>query len=170
MELIRALAALVEQPSPEHAVLATTLDLGEPPTGAEHSELFDFQLYPYASVYLGSEGMLGGEARDRIAGFWRALGETPPTEPDHLAVMLAFWAQLEESESGAVEAAAAARWRHVRSAYLFEHLASWLPVYLEKLGRSGNALLPALGEAGRRGACRGARRPRSARGATAPSA
>ena len=32
------------------------------------------QRYPHASVYLGPEGMLGGEARDRIEGFRRALG------------------------------------------------------------------------------------------------
>ena len=36
--------------------------------------------------------MLGGEARDRIAGFWRALGLVPPPEPDHLAVMLGLYA------------------------------------------------------------------------------
>ena len=59
-----------------------------------YMDLFGFQLYPYASVYLGSEGMLGGEARDRIAGFWRAIGEPPPSEPDHLAVLLALYARL----------------------------------------------------------------------------
>ena len=120
MELLRSLAALVETPSPESAGLARLLDLGDPPTRADHAELFDFQLYPYASVYLGGEGMMGGEARDRIAGFWRALGESPPPEPDHLAVMLALWARLEELESQAEDSVIADRWRHVRAAFLFE--------------------------------------------------
>jgi TorA maturation chaperone TorD len=58
------------------------------PQAHEHTEVFGLQLYPYASVYVGPEGMLGGEARDRIAGFWRVLRLTPATEPDHLATLL----------------------------------------------------------------------------------
>lgn len=146
MELLRALATLVEAPAPEHSVLARTLELGEPPTRAEYSEVFSFQLYPYASVYLGPEGMLGGEARDRIAGFWRALGELPPTEPDHLAVMLAFWAELEQAESSAADEAAVDRWRHVRSAFLLEHVASWLPLFLDKLASLGTPFYRRWGE------------------------
>jgi hypothetical protein len=33
---------------------------------------------PYAAVYLGAEGGFGGEAADRVAGFWRAIGVPPP--------------------------------------------------------------------------------------------
>ena len=87
MELFRALAVLAEPPRAETAHLAVALELGAVPEASEYTDLFVFQLYPYASVYLGAEGMLGGEARDRIAGFWRALGQVPPAEPDHLAVM-----------------------------------------------------------------------------------
>lgn len=52
-----------------------------PPAVDEHTDVLVFQAYPYASIYLGAEGMLGGKARDRIAGFWRALGGEPPAEP-----------------------------------------------------------------------------------------
>ena len=100
MEIFRALGALLEPPSPGHERLAAALELGPLPPAADHTDLFDFQLYPYASVYLGAEGMLGGEARDRIAGFWRALGLTPPPEPDHLAVMLGLYAGLCEGPEG----------------------------------------------------------------------
>ena len=136
MEIFRALAALVEPPAAEHRRLLELLDLldfGEPPSAAEYSRVFLFQLYPYASVYLGEEGMLGGEARDRIAGFWRALGESPPAEPDHLAVMLALWARLGELEAEAGEPEQAERWRHARRVFLWEHLLSWLPLYVDKL-------------------------------------
>lgn len=134
MELIRSLALLAEEPGPEMERAAEVLGLGPVPSAAEHTDVFLFQLYPYASVYLGGEGQMGGEARDRIAGFWRALGETPPPESDHLAVMLAAYAELAEREAASAEDdAAAARWRHARSAFLWEHLLSWLPVYLDKL-------------------------------------
>src|ERR1700748_1744761 len=95
MEIFRALAVLVEPPDRLEATrLAALLGLGEPPTVSEYTDTFTFQFYPYASVYLGAEGMLGGEARDSVAGFWRALGQVPGAEPDHLAVMLATYAQL----------------------------------------------------------------------------
>lgn len=132
MEIFRALGALIEPPAPEHRRLADLLGLGTPPDPAAYTDLFLFQLYPYASVYLGPEGMLGGEARDRVAGFWRALGQTPPPEPDHLAVMLALHARLGELEREGEEADRA-RWRHARRAFLGEHLSPWLPPFLAKL-------------------------------------
>ncbi len=132
MELLRTLATLAEPPSPEHQPLAEILNLGPAPDGAAFADLFELQLYPYASYYLGAEGMLGGEARDRIAGFWRALGETPPTEPDHLSTMLALQARLAELEEETPETAVRDGWRRARRAWLWEHLLSWLPPYCDK--------------------------------------
>ncbi len=132
MELLRTLGVLIEAPSPDHRPLAELLELGSVPPGSEHTDLFGFQLYPYASVYLGVEGRLGGEARDLIAGFWRALAQAPPAEPDHLTVMLALYAELRERESGE-EPPGEEHWRRACRAFLWEHLLSWLPVYLAKL-------------------------------------
>ncbi len=136
-EIFRALGALSETPSPGLQPIADLLDLGPLPGRAAHGELFLFQLYPYASVYLGAEGMMGGEAADRIAGFWRALGQMPPAEPDHLAVMLGLHARLGELEEQAADRPARERWRHARAAFLWEHLLCWLPVFLLKLADLG---------------------------------
>jgi TorA maturation chaperone TorD len=133
MELLRALAVLAEPPTEETARVAEALELGALPTADEYTELFIFQLYPYASVYLGAEGMMGGEARDAVSGFWRALGEVPPAEADHLSVMLALYGRLAELEDDEREARRRAGWRRARKAFLWEHLLSWLPVYLSKL-------------------------------------
>jgi TorA maturation chaperone TorD len=152
MELFRALAVLVEPPDRvEVAALARLLELGEPPHVADYTETFVFQLPPFASVYLGAEGMLGGEARERVAGFLAALGRTPPPEPDHLTTLLATYAELsahgddyattlvetadahnaaDEDEDGARRRASS---RVARKAFLWEHLLSWLPAYLDKL-------------------------------------
>ena len=137
MEVFRALASLVEPSGPESRRLADLLELGPLPDGPELSELFLFQLYPYASVYLGAEGMMGGEARDRIAGFWRVLGLDPPAEPDHLAVMLALYARLAELEEETEDDRGREAWRQSRDAFLWEHLLSWLPPYLSKLKEIG---------------------------------
>ena len=157
MELFRALAVLAEPPAPQSALVARALGLGALPEASEYTELFVFQLYPYASVYLGAEGMLGGEARDRVAGFWRALSQTPPAEPDHLSVMLALYAHLSELEANAPDDTRRQSWRRARGAYLWEHLLSWLPAYLSKLTeiappfyrRWGEILLDALREEAR---------------------
>jgi TorA maturation chaperone TorD len=123
MELFRALGALCEAPTEATARLAASLALPGEPRADEYTDVFLFQLYPYAAVYLGGEGKLGGEACDRVAGFWRALGLTPPAEPDHLAALLGLYAAL--AERGAPTA-----WRR---ALLWEHLLSWTPPFLAKL-------------------------------------
>lgn len=134
MELFRALAVLAESPGGrQFARLAEMLELGEPPTTSDYTEAFVFQLYPYASVYLGAEGMLGGEARDRVAGFWRALGQAPPAEPDYLPLMLGLYARLAELEEAEEETAVHVRRHATRKAFLWEHLLSWLGPYLSKL-------------------------------------
>lgn len=117
------------------ARVAEALGLGAVPEPSAYTDVFVFQLYPYASVYVGAEGMLGGEARDRVAGFLAALGHEVPAEPDHLALLLGAYAGLCEAERDEPEGPRRARVRGARRAMLWEHLLSWLPVYLEKVGR-----------------------------------
>ncbi|HEV7891500.1 MAG TPA: molecular chaperone TorD family protein [Pyrinomonadaceae bacterium] len=134
MELFRALAVFAEPP--ERAGVgrvAEALGLGPLPEASAYTDTFVFQLYPYASVYLGDEGMLGGEARDRVAGFLKALGQEPPQEPDHLATMLGAYAALCASKDATDDARVREHFRVARRAFLWEHLLSWLPVYLDKL-------------------------------------
>lgn len=161
VELIRGLAVLAEPPAEEHARISRALDLPAPPTPPDYSDLFLFQLYPYASVHLGPEGMMGGEARSRVAGFWRALGYDPPGEPDHLAALLGLYAALAEAETrlsaeirrggealrsaetrpdggprrnGGVSPSAEARLvRESRRALLHEHLAPWVFAFLARV-------------------------------------
>lgn len=147
-ELLRCLAVLVEPPGPETERIARLLELPGTPEGWEYNAIFLEQLYPYASVYLDASGMMGGEARDRIAGFWRALGETPPPEPDHLGTLLAAYASLSEAvPDGAGTAAerATAAWERARAALLWEHVLSWLPLWLAKLEQIGSPTYVAWG-------------------------
>ncbi len=137
MEVFRALAALSEAPGPAHSRIADILGLSNAPDAAAHTETFVLQLYPYASVYLGAEGAMGGEARDRVAGFWRALGLTPPTEPDHLATLLALFATLGDHESTEQDPARKTLWRHSRKSLFWEHLGCWVFAYLDKMEEIG---------------------------------
>lgn len=146
-ELLRALAHLCEPPGPAHAVLADALELPDPPDAAGFEALFGFQLYPQASVYLGPEGMLGGEAQRRIEGFWRAVGREVPKDPDHLASLLGLYAALMDEEeevrgaargtlpdTGAEACLARAQLvRRSRRALLEEHLVPWVFAFLERV-------------------------------------
>jgi TorA maturation chaperone TorD len=130
-EVFRALGALCETPDPAHARLAAALGLPPPPDAAAFTEVFVFQLVPYAAPHLSSDGMLGGEAGDRVAGFWRALQLSPPAEPDHLAALLGLCAALGERENA--QPGLAGPWREARRALLWEHLLTWVPMYTDAM-------------------------------------
>lgn len=132
MELARTLGVLCEAPAAEHEALASALGLPAPGP-EEWTRVFVLELPPYASIYLDVEGMIGGEARERVAGFWRALGLAPPAEPDHLASLLGLYAAIAEAERDQAGPARRTLYREARAALLWEHLASWLPVYLDAL-------------------------------------
>lgn len=137
-DLIRALAGVLV--APPGAGVCRLLELLPPPSGDVHTDVFVLQTHPYASVHLGAEGMIGGEAGDRVAGFWRALGLVPPPEPDHLGTLLGLYVQL-----GTEELALPASHRRraavasARAALLWEHLAPWVPVHLATVARVGDA-------------------------------
>jgi len=147
-DLPRCLGVLAEPPGGETERIAALLELPGTPQGWEYNAIFLEQLYPYASVYLDASGMMGGEARDRIAGFWRALGETPPAEPDHLGTLLGAYASLVDAApvgTGASAKRARAAWQRARAAFLWEHMLSWLPLWLAKLEQIGSPTYVAWG-------------------------
>jgi hypothetical protein len=107
--------------------------LGLPvPDPADHTELFIRQLPPYASIYLDPDGKIGGQARDRIAGFWHATGFTPPPEPDHLAALLGLWAALLDPAANG-DPARRRLLLHAQHTLVYEHLAPWLIPYLTRV-------------------------------------
>jgi TorA maturation chaperone TorD len=131
MELLRALGALSELPGREHARLAELLRLEGPLDRADYTALFVLELPPYASVYLNDDGMLGGEVRDRVAGFWGALGQPPPMEPDHVAALLGLYAAL-AFRAAEVDERGAWLLLRARKALFWEHIACWVPAYLTR--------------------------------------
>ncbi len=132
-DLFRALGVMCEPPEPVHSRLAIALGLPPPADTADYTDMFVFQLMPYAAAYLSPDGMLSGEAGDRVAGFWRALQLTPPAEPDHLAALLGLYAALAERENAEHRAGAAGVWQEARRALLWEHLLTWAPPYTQAM-------------------------------------
>ncbi len=133
-ELLRALGALASSPPPLCHPVAAGLGLPEP-TPAEHTAVFVLSAPPQAAIYLGAEGKLGGEALDRIAGFWRVLRVPTPPDADHLGALLMLYAELGDAEAAARSDQTRAQLRHAREALLWEHLWSWAPGYLTAVSR-----------------------------------
>jgi hypothetical protein len=128
-ELLRALGAVADSPADACAVGRV---LGLPDLDShQHTEAFVLNCPPYASVYLGPDGALGGEGTDRVAGFWRAIGISPPAEPDHLTALLSLYASLGLAAAGSRRAATAAALARCRAVLMREHLQPWLPAYLD---------------------------------------
>lgn len=143
MELFRALGSLIESPSREHERIAEAIGLPRPPTPSVHGTIVAYQRYPYASVYLGPEGMMGGEARDRVAGFSRALGVDAETEEDHLASLLGLLAALDGWQREESIEARRVLLDQARMTLVWEHLASWLGLYLASFEGCGDAFYEA---------------------------
>jgi hypothetical protein len=144
-ELLRALGAVAGDPADARTAAAA---LGLPGCGnAEHADVFVFNCPPYASVYLGAEGGLGGEGADRVAGFWRAIGLDPGAgEPDHLTSLLSLYASLGEAAEEARTGRTAAALGRMRRALFDEHLWPWLPGYLSAVTDLGVDALGAWAE------------------------
>jgi Nitrate reductase delta subunit len=144
-ELLRALGAVAGDPADARTAAAA---LGLPGCDdAEHADVFVLNCPPYASVYLGAEGGLGGEGADRVAGFWRAIGLDPGAgEPDHLTSLLGLYASLGEAGAEARTARTAAALSRMRRALFDEHLWPWLPGYLSAVTDLGVDALGAWAE------------------------
>jgi hypothetical protein len=85
--------------------------------------------------------MIGGEASERISGFWRAVGRDTPPEPDHLASLLALYVALADEAAGMSDTddgnARAALVLRSQRALLEEHVAPWIFAYLDRVSELG---------------------------------
>lgn len=125
VELIRALGAAAHTPPPQSQPLFDAL--GVPAvSGATYTQAFVLSAPPHAAIHLGPEGKLGGTGLDRVEGFWRAAGRTPPADADHLGVLLMCYAEVsgQENSPGA---------RRVAESLFYEHIWPWAPGYLRAL-------------------------------------
>lgn len=137
MELLRALGAVIGPPDPTIVRVAAMLDLPAAPSPAEYAFLFQSQLRPLASIYLSASGEPGGEPRDRIAGYWRAVGRAAPAQPDELGQMLSLYADLVEQEDRESDPARRHAVARIRKAFLWEQLLTWVPAYVTKVDLIG---------------------------------
>lgn len=110
--------------------LPTVLDFDE--AAAAHQDLFGFQLPIFESLFVTSEGLLGGATSDAVLAVYQRLGYTPTTRvgaADHLGEELLLLAHLCAAEADALttgESAIAGRLQAAQRDFLEHHLLRWL--------------------------------------------
>lgn len=138
--------AFLRPPDEEMLELASNLlsSSGLSANAEEHTWLFEFNVYPYASVYLDPSGMLNAPWSDFVAGVYGALElelslEAGLAAPDHLSAQLEALATLLERETSSDEMGAE-RARHAQKTLLAEHLLPWLPTFSLAVNRLNTGL------------------------------
>jgi TorA maturation chaperone TorD len=125
--------------------IAPYLELDDDPA-AVHYALFQYDIFPYESIFRDTTGLVGGAVTESVSEAWRSNGLTPPTEPDHIGHELALLAFLCGAESDAwidQLAHTALQMRARQHAVLTEHLLQWLPAFVLSLQQSEQPLYAA---------------------------
>jgi TorA maturation chaperone TorD len=108
--------------------------------GQQHSRLFDFNVYPYASVFLDPSGMLNAPWSSFVGGVYQALGlevdlKAGVAAQDHLSIELEALAALLERQANAQRDLDILRARHGQRTLLVEQLLPWLPAFTAAVRR-----------------------------------
>lgn len=149
VELATAIAEVAEGSSVRDEIAEGLEILGTTP--ADLYQLFIKELPPFASIYLSSDGNLGGSSRATIAGYFTALDIPIPSDPDHISALLVLLAQILESQLivsskllGQGDDANISKLDSIcraRDVLLNEHILSWLPAYLLRARQVGPSSL-----------------------------
>jgi TorA maturation chaperone TorD len=110
-------------------VLPASFDADE--AAAAHHTLFAYHLFPYGSIFLDDNALLGGEITSRAAQLYRQAGfdaDLSAGAPDHIGHELAFLsyllaAEVRSRQSGSLPEQ---RWRTAQLQFLESALLPWL--------------------------------------------
>lgn len=108
---------------------------------AAHYDLFGLNLFPYESIFLDPQGLLGGRIANEVARiYWEANYRVSDdgTSPDHMGHELGLLAHLCDGEANALEAgseAEALTMQEYQRAFLNQHLLPWLAPLHEAVQR-----------------------------------
>lgn len=119
---------------------------------AAHHELFQFNIFPYESFFLGEDGLVGGDVTAVVNQLYFQLGwqtAVAATEADHLGQELACLAFLVGEEAEAWEAdqpTEANIWQTRQQFFLHSHLLRWAPGCLLAIQQQSNPFFAELAQ------------------------
>ncbi|MEM9952738.1 MAG: molecular chaperone TorD family protein [Chloroflexota bacterium] len=102
--------------------------------GASHYQLFVHNVFPYESIFLGNDGLLGGVVTERVVTFYERIGFQADSSDsaDHISNELSALAHLCFAEHDAIVndlVHEVQRLRQLQRRFLDEHLLRWLATF-----------------------------------------
>jgi len=121
--------------------------------GAEHQDLFGFNVLPYAGVYLTHDGKLGGQIHQDLNSWYNAFEFMPSNEsgvPDHIATQLEFLAFLSgldvKSHKASPTEIANATIQYQQGEFLGNQVVTWIFPFLMALKGQNNPFYREIAE------------------------
>lgn len=112
---------------------------------AAHQNIFGFNVFPYAGVYLTEDGKLGGDIETELTRFYLEYGfdvHATKQPADHLANHLCFLGHLIGTEVSLIEQEASAQLidhiKRVQQTFLRDHLLPWLFPFINAIKSQGH--------------------------------
>jgi TorA maturation chaperone TorD len=118
---------------------------------AAHYQLFRMNVFPYETIFLGEDGLLGGRITETVASFYSSIGFSPSENDsaDSIAIELSALAFLCAAESDAHNddmPHEAQGMKHFQGRFLDEHLLCWLPALVKAISNQGNIFYSILAD------------------------
>lgn len=108
-------------------------------TAAAHQHLFGFNVFPFESIFLGTDNLLGGPVTERVLESYGDMGFYPDQadhSADHVGTELGFLSFLCGAEADAIEddqPNATQGMRSLQQDFLDKHLLCWLPALVQSI-------------------------------------
>ncbi len=119
---------------------------------ADHYQLFGFNVFPYATIFLDGDGLLGGRVTNDMLtshhhlGYWMNMAATSSDHIGHELELLAFLSQAEAEAWEENQVATTHRLRQWQREFLQTHLLRWLLPFVTAVQHHDNPFYVALAE------------------------
>ncbi|MHC4235763.1 MAG: molecular chaperone TorD family protein [Planctomycetota bacterium] len=129
------------------AALPPRVDQNLDEMAADHYDVLGKNVFAYESIFLDTEGLVGGRTTDSVLGFYRQSGfhlEPHNSEaPDHIGLQLLFlnWLTKALTDSPGVKMS---RVRSLQQQFLDQHLLRWLLPLVQAIRQQSHPFYTAL--------------------------
>lgn len=112
---------------------------------AQHYQLYGHNVFPYEAIFLGTDGLLGGEITESVMSFYQQVGfaASDSESADHISAELELMDFLCGAEMDAIEddlAHQIQRMRGLQRRFLDEHLLRWMPGFAFAVQQQGQSI------------------------------
>lgn len=149
MPFVRAIPELVATLPPSESYDAEEMD----EMAADHYDILQTNVFPYQSIFLDTEGLVGGSVAESVLAFYGQVGFAVPDAdspaPDYVGLQLTCLGWLSAAEADArqdEQTAQVSRMRHLQRRLLDEHLLRWLFPLTQAIRQQGHAFYTALAD------------------------